>query len=132
MKDSSDAPKISQLGLAIHYSLSDGIPRRSICVAIIVGTVLNLINQGDAIFGAKGRRLVENRIDLYGALCGQHVWRRFLPAVASRAVRTIWRLFLLFERSWLFRPSPTFRRDHVQVRPGDIGRLFLPRFVINS
>jgi hypothetical protein len=53
MKDSSDAPKISQLGLAIHYSLSDGIPRRSICVALIVGTVLNLINQGDAIFGAK-------------------------------------------------------------------------------
>jgi len=53
MKDSSNAPKtISRLGLAIHYSLSDGIPRRSIYVALVVGTVLNLINQGDAIFSA--------------------------------------------------------------------------------
>jgi len=53
MKDSSDAPKIiSRLGLAFQYSLSDGIPRRSIYVALVVGTVLNLINQGDAIFGA--------------------------------------------------------------------------------
>jgi hypothetical protein len=37
---------------AIGYSLSDGIPFRSACVALVVGTVLNLINQGDAIFGA--------------------------------------------------------------------------------
>jgi hypothetical protein len=37
---------------AIRYSLSDGIPFRSACVALVVGTVLNLINQGDAIFGA--------------------------------------------------------------------------------
>jgi len=25
---------------------------RSLCVAIVVGTILNLINQGDALFGA--------------------------------------------------------------------------------
>jgi len=31
---------------------SDGVPRRSLQVALVVGTVLNLINQGDAIFGA--------------------------------------------------------------------------------
>lgn len=30
--------------------LSDGVPRRSLCAALIVGTVLNLINQGDALF----------------------------------------------------------------------------------
>jgi hypothetical protein len=36
----------------IQYSLSDGIPLRSGCVALIVGTVLNLINQGDAMLGA--------------------------------------------------------------------------------
>jgi hypothetical protein len=32
--------------------LADGIPKRSLGVALIVGTVLNLINQGDALFGA--------------------------------------------------------------------------------
>jgi len=30
---------------------SDGGPKRSIVVAVIVGTTLNLINQGDAIVG---------------------------------------------------------------------------------
>ena len=30
---------------------SDGVPKRSLVVAVIVGTILNLINQGDAIFG---------------------------------------------------------------------------------
>ena len=29
--------------------VSDGVPRRSIVVALIVGTILNLINQGDAL-----------------------------------------------------------------------------------
>jgi hypothetical protein len=37
---------------AIHYSVLEGIPLRSGCVALVVGTILNLINQGDAIFGA--------------------------------------------------------------------------------
>lgn len=31
--------------------VSDGIPRRSFLVALIVGTILNLINQGDVLFG---------------------------------------------------------------------------------
>ena len=43
---------MSTLRRAIHYSLSDGIPFRSGCVALVVGTILNLINQGDAIFSA--------------------------------------------------------------------------------
>jgi hypothetical protein len=30
--------------------VSDGVPRRSLLVALIVGTILNLINQGDALF----------------------------------------------------------------------------------
>src|SRR5579863_6179052 len=29
--------------------ISDGVPRRSFVVALIVGTILNLINQGDAL-----------------------------------------------------------------------------------
>jgi hypothetical protein len=31
--------------------VSDGVTRRSFIVALIVGTILNLINQGDALFG---------------------------------------------------------------------------------
>ena len=37
---------------AIHYSVSDGVPYRSGCVALVVGTILNLNNQGGAILGA--------------------------------------------------------------------------------
>jgi hypothetical protein len=29
--------------------ISDGVPKRSLGVALIVGTILNLINQGDAL-----------------------------------------------------------------------------------
>ena len=31
------------------YCVSDGVPRRSFVVAVIVGSILNLINQGDAL-----------------------------------------------------------------------------------
>lgn len=36
-----------------RYCVSDGIPRRSFAVALIVGTILNLINQGDALLGSE-------------------------------------------------------------------------------
>jgi hypothetical protein len=36
------------------YCVSDGVPRRSFFVALVVGTVLNLINQGDAMIGDAG------------------------------------------------------------------------------
>jgi hypothetical protein len=39
------------LKLAWQCATSDGIPRRSFFAALVVGTVLNLINQGDALFG---------------------------------------------------------------------------------
>lgn len=41
---------------ACRFCVSDGVPFRSFIVALIVGTVLNLINQGDALLG-------EGRID---------------------------------------------------------------------
>ena len=40
--------RLLQIG---RYCLSDGVPRRSLFVALIVGTVLNLINQGEVLFG---------------------------------------------------------------------------------
>ena len=43
---------ILTLRLACRCAVSDGVPRRSFLVAIVVGTILNLINQGDALFGA--------------------------------------------------------------------------------
>jgi hypothetical protein len=35
--------------LACVYALSEGVPQRSLWVALIVGTILNLINQGDRL-----------------------------------------------------------------------------------
>jgi hypothetical protein len=35
----------------IRLCLSGGIPRRSLIVAVIVGTILNLINQSDGLLG---------------------------------------------------------------------------------
>lgn len=37
---------------ALRFATEGGVPRRSFCVAMVVGTLLNLINQGDAILGA--------------------------------------------------------------------------------
>jgi hypothetical protein len=42
---------MSSWKLACACAVSDGVPRRSLYVALIVGTVLNLINQGDALLG---------------------------------------------------------------------------------
>jgi hypothetical protein len=42
----------SMFALAFRHALSDGIPRRSFAVALVVGTILNLINQGDALLGS--------------------------------------------------------------------------------
>jgi hypothetical protein len=67
---------MANLRLALAYALSDGIPRRSLLVAIIVGTILNLINQGDALFGAASvswtklflTYLVPYAVSTYGAV----------------------------------------------------------------
>jgi hypothetical protein len=37
--------------LACRCAISDGVHRRSLYVALVVGTVLNVINQGDALLG---------------------------------------------------------------------------------
>lgn len=37
--------------LALDYALAAGVPRRSLAVALVVGSLLNLINQYDALFG---------------------------------------------------------------------------------
>lgn len=47
----SDQGPRSRLSQICRCCVSDGVPRRSFVVALIVGTILNLINQGDALFG---------------------------------------------------------------------------------
>jgi len=42
---------MSRLAAICQFCISDGVPRRSFAVALIVGTVLNLINQGDRLLG---------------------------------------------------------------------------------
>lgn len=38
---------------ALSLATSNGVPRRAFLVAVVVGSALNLINQGDALFGPK-------------------------------------------------------------------------------
>jgi len=40
---------MSRLRTICRCCVSDGVPRRSFIVALIVGAILNLINQGDAL-----------------------------------------------------------------------------------
>lgn len=42
---------MTRLAYICACCFSEGVPRRSLGVALIVGTVLNLINQGDALIG---------------------------------------------------------------------------------
>jgi hypothetical protein len=45
--------------LACIYALSDGVPQRSLWVALIVGTILNLINQGDSLLASRPLDIVK-------------------------------------------------------------------------
>jgi len=38
---------------ALSLATANGVPRRALVVAVVVGSALNLINQGDAIFGPR-------------------------------------------------------------------------------
>jgi hypothetical protein len=40
------------LSRAWCYATTGGVPSRSLVVAVVIGTVLNLINQGDALLGS--------------------------------------------------------------------------------
>lgn len=42
---------MSRLSTICRCCVSEGVPRRSFFVALVVGAILNLINQGDALFG---------------------------------------------------------------------------------
>jgi hypothetical protein len=50
---------MSRWSRILALCLSDGIPKRSFGVALFVGTILNLINQGDALLGAADLNLTK-------------------------------------------------------------------------
>ncbi len=59
------------------HSISDGVPRRSLLAAAVVGTILNLINQGDGLMGLAPLNfpkmiltfIVPYFVSTYGAVC---------------------------------------------------------------
>lgn len=69
----------SKWKLACLCAVADGVPRRSLYVALVVGTVLNLINQGDALLGSAPVNWVKvvltyfvpYAVCTYGAVCAQ-------------------------------------------------------------
>ena len=48
---SENGLSMSKLSTVCRCCVADGIPRRSLAVALVVGAILNLINQGDSILG---------------------------------------------------------------------------------
>lgn len=69
-------PKLKHVCLC---ATSNGVPRRSLYVAVVVGTILNLINQGEAILSAGSVNwlkaaltyLVPYAVCTYGAVCAR-------------------------------------------------------------
>lgn len=77
---------------ACHCAVSDGVPRRSFYVAVVVGTLLNIINQGDVVLSAGPvdwlkvilTYLVPYAVCTYGAVSAQTRQAR-RPAVFNRS-----------------------------------------------
>jgi hypothetical protein len=68
--------------LACSYALSEGVPQRSLWVALVVGTILNLINQGGTLLGG-------HRLDFM-------IWRRAgSRAVAALTIRAVFLTFYI-------------------------------------
>ena len=65
---SNREPLMQMLRRIIQYSISDGVPFRSGCVALVVGTILNLINQGDAILEATPLNWIKIILTYFGPM----------------------------------------------------------------
>lgn len=69
----------SRLRTFARLATADGLPRSSLKVALVVGTVLNLINQGDALIGTAAINwpklvltfLVPYGVSTYGAVAAR-------------------------------------------------------------
>jgi hypothetical protein len=78
---------VSTIKRAWHFAVTDGVPIRSLYVAFIVGTVLNVINQGDALLAVGSINwvkiiltyIVPYCVSTYGAVS----FRMTLPAATA-------------------------------------------------
>ncbi|QWG22163.1 nitrate/nitrite transporter NrtS [Bradyrhizobium sediminis] len=79
---------MSTIKRAWHFAVTDGVPSRSLYVTFIVGTLLNVINQGDVLLAAGSiswfkialTYIVPYCVSTYGAVS----FRMRLPATASK------------------------------------------------
>jgi hypothetical protein len=78
---------VKRLGRLWRYAVSDGVPRRSLIVAVIVGAILNLINQGDALLGRAPLSLIKLALTFLVPYCvatyGAVAYRLSLEASAA-------------------------------------------------
>lgn len=49
MNEPAPAANLRRWQLVLRYALTDGVPQRSLSIALVVGSILNLINQGDRL-----------------------------------------------------------------------------------
>ena len=76
---------MSNFSLACRHAVSDRIPLRSLYAAIVVGTILNLINQGDALFGGNSCQLDETFANVFCALRRKHLRGGFVSVGSTDA-----------------------------------------------
>jgi hypothetical protein len=53
----------------IRLSVSDGIPRMSFFAALVVGTILNIINQGDVILAGEAPQYLKGGLTFLVPYC---------------------------------------------------------------
>src|SRR5208283_3990911 len=63
--------------------ISDGVPKRSLVVALVVGTILNLINQGDALVAGARLNLTKLILTFCRALRGRNLWCGIVSAASE-------------------------------------------------
>ncbi len=59
MSAASTKPGVHRWKRGFHYAATGGVPQRSLWVALVVGTILNLINQGDALIAGRPLNLIK-------------------------------------------------------------------------
>lgn len=79
---------MSAIRQACHFALIDGVPIRSLYVAFIVGTALNFINQGDALWSAGSINWIKIILTYIVPYCvctyGAVSFRMRLPSAAAK------------------------------------------------
>jgi hypothetical protein len=69
-----------RLSTFCRYRRADGVPQRSVIVSLVVGTILSLINEGDALFAGRRLQLVKLVLTYcvapYGVVSGRFALRQ--------------------------------------------------------